>query len=90
MNIAYVRESKLIGEKAREIEDKYKFLYSRKTNKRNWVGVILHTAMKMKLVEVIRKRNRIMVVKLVLEASIVSVITVKTPQNRCTEDKKNI
>lgn len=56
---------------------------------RNGVGLILDVAMKVKVAEVIRKSDRIKVIKLVLEACIVSFIRVYAPRIACTDDDIN-
>lgn len=64
-------------------------MYTGKTNGRNGVGVISDEAMKAKVVEVIKKIDWIIVIKLVLEASIVSAINMYSSQSGCTDDMKN-
>lgn len=60
VNIACIRETKRVGDKAKEIGDGYTtILYTRKTTRRNRVGKILDTAMKTKVVEVINSKNSI-------------------------------
>lgn len=49
-------------------------IYTGKTNERNGIGVMLVKAMKTRMKEMIRKRDHIIVVKIVLEASIASVV----------------
>lgn len=55
----------------------------------NVVGFILDKAMKTKVMEVLRKSDGIIIIKLVLGASVVSAINLYTPQIRCTDNKKN-
>lgn len=59
-------------------------------SRRNGIWVILDATIKTKLVEVIRKSGQILGVKIILEASIVSVIIVYAIHIECTEDEKNI
>lgn len=74
VNILCVQETKQKKDKAKEIGNEYKMKYTGKTSKRNIIGVMLDEAMKTNVEEMIKKRNRIIVVKLVLEVSIVRVI----------------
>lgn len=62
VNICRMQETKLKGEKTRGIGE-YKIIYIGKTSTRNDVGVILDDVMKGKVIEVIKKYNRIIVVK---------------------------
>lgn len=58
----------------------YKIFYTGKTSGKNGVGVILNEALKAKKVEVIKKSDYIITIKLLLEASIVNVISVYVHQ----------
>nr|GFD04844.1 hypothetical protein [Tanacetum cinerariifolium] len=55
VNICCVQETKWKGEKAKEIGEGYKIIYSGRTSTRNGVGVILDEDMKINVVEVDRK-----------------------------------
>lgn len=70
--------------------DGYKIFYTGKTSGKNGVGVILNETIKAKEVEVIRKSNYIIAIKLLLEASIVNVISVYVQCIRCTNNEKNV
>lgn len=73
-------ETKWIRDKVKEIGDGYNILYTRKTNRRNRDRFILDKVIKTKVVEVKRKNDRIISVKLFLNSSIESVINVYAPQ----------
>jgi len=52
-----VQKTKWKGEKAKEIGDGYKKIYSGKTSSRNGVRVIMDNEMKSKVVDVVRNGN---------------------------------
>lgn len=58
--------NKIEREKVKEIRDGYNMLYARKTNVRVGVGITLDDTMKTRVVDFMRKSDRIIVVKLVL------------------------
>lgn len=64
-------------------------MYARKRSRKNGVEMILDEALKAKTVEVIRKNNWVIAVKLVIEVSIVSVISVYALQYGCVKNEKN-
>ena len=59
VNICCVQETKWKGERVREIGEGYKIIYSGRPSTRNRVGVILDEEMKGKVVEVIRKSDKV-------------------------------
>ncbi|XP_058223021.1 uncharacterized protein LOC131332741 [Rhododendron vialii] len=75
------QEIKWVGEKAREIENtSYKLYYMGKNGHRNGVGIVVDKYLKDSVVTVTRKGNRIILVKLVIEGSIVNIISAYAPQ----------
>jgi len=80
-----VQEIKWKREKAKEIGDRYKIIYSGKTNTRNDVGVIMDKEMKSKVVDVVRKSDmkRVIVVKLIFEEKVLNVVSAYAPQVGC-------
>jgi len=67
INICCVQETKWKVEKAKEIRDRYKIIYLGKTSTRKGVILIIDKEMKSKVVDVVRKSNRLIVVKLLFE-----------------------
>jgi hypothetical protein len=70
VNICCVLENKWKGEKSIEIGEGYKIIYSGMINTRNGVDVVLDEEMKSKVVNVGRKNNRIITVKMVFEKKV--------------------
>lgn len=66
--------------KARELEDRYNMLNTGNTIRRNEVEIILDKAMKTKVLEAIRESKQIIAVNFILDASIVSVISMSARQ----------
>ena len=87
VNIACIQETKWVGAKAREI-DGYKLWYSSGTKVRNGVGILVEKELIDRVVEVRRKSDRIMYIKLVLGAIVLDVISVYAPQMGLTNDIK--
>ena len=78
MNIACVQETKWLGDKAREING-YKLWYSGGTRARNGVGILVDKELTDRVVEVRRKSNCIMSIKLVVGIEALNVICVYAP-----------
>jgi len=64
-----------VGAKAREI-DGYKLWYSESSRARNGVGILIERELVDRVVEVRRKSDRIMAIKLVVGVGILNVICV--------------
>jgi len=60
-------EIKWKGEKSREIREGNKIIYLGKNCKRNGVGLIVDEEMKSKVTDIVRKSDKVMVVKLMIE-----------------------
>ncbi|XP_028065681.1 uncharacterized protein LOC114268682 [Camellia sinensis] len=81
VSIACVQETKWMGEKVREIENTdFKLYYSGKDKQMNRVGIIVAKDLVENIVVVIRKGDRIILVKLVVGENIVNVISAYVPQ----------
>ena len=89
VNIACIQETKWVGAKACEI-DSYKLWYSRGTRARNGVGILVVKELTDRVVEVKRKSDRIMSIKLVLGAEVLNVICAYSPQMGLSEDIKKV
>ena len=66
----------------------FKLIYSGSVNKRNGVGIILSRDLKDLVIEVNRKSDRIMWVRLALRDFTINVLSVYAPQSGCTEEEK--
>ena len=81
MSVACLQETKWTGEKARVIEDTgYKLFYSGKDRHRNGVGIIVAKDLVDNIVSVVRKGDRIMLVKMVIGEDIINFISAYAPQ----------
>ncbi len=79
MDIACVQETKWKGNKAREIGEGYKLCYSGAS--RNGVGIILPSEWQDKILEVKRKIDRVMSIKLVVGKRMLNIISAYAPQS---------
>jgi len=78
VNIAYIQETKWVESKAREVYG-FKLWYSGDTRARNGVTILLDKELTDQVVEVRRKSDSIMSIKLVAGAEVLNVICVYTP-----------
>ena len=89
MNIARLRETKLVGSKEKEIENiSYKIYYTGIDRYRNGVGIVVDKDRKGDVVTVSRKGDRIILVKLVLVGNKINKISVYGPQVELDEHIK--
>ena len=89
IDVLCVQETRWKGNKARELGDGYKLLYSgANAQGRNGVGIILSGELKNKVMEVYRKNDRIMRVKICFGGQTVNVISAYAPQVGCSEEEK--
>ena len=86
VEIACVQETKWKGNKAREIGEGYKLYCSGASMARNGVGIILHSEWQDKILEVKRKSDRVMSIKLVLGKHMLNIIS--APQTGCSQEEK--
>ena len=63
IDVMCVQETKWRGNAARELDEGYKIIYSRDSNKRNGVGIILSRIWKDNVVDVKRVSDRLMGIK---------------------------
>jgi len=89
VNIACIQETKWVGAKAREI-DGYKLWYLGGSRARNGVGILVQKELIDRVVEVRRKSDRIMCIKLMLGAEVLNVICVYAPQMGLSDDIKKV
>ena len=81
VNILCVQETKWKGQKAKEVEDTgFKLWYTGTTANRNGVGVLIDKSLKDDVVDVRRRGDRIILVKLVVGDLVLNVISAYAPQ----------
>ena len=81
INILCIQETKWVGEKAKEIDNLgFKLWYTGRSRNRNGVGVILDKSLKDNVVEINRIGDRIIALKIVVDAKIINVISAYAPQ----------
>lgn len=88
VDILCVQETRWSGNRARELGDGYKMIYSGSTNKRNGVGIILAKEWKDMVSEVNRKSDRIMWIRVTLKEFTINIFSVYAPQRGCPEEEK--
>jgi len=83
VNILCVQETKWKGQKAKEVEDTgFKLWYTGTTANRNGVGVLIDKSLKDDVVDVRRRGDRIILVKLVVGDLVLNVISAYAPPSR--------
>jgi hypothetical protein len=81
IDILCLQETKWVGEKAKVIEPwGYKIWYTGINKNRNGVGIVMSREFIDNVVEVRRKGDRILLIKLVLGTNIINIISVYAPQ----------
>eukprot|EP00262_Sarcandra_glabra_P012088 TRINITY_DN3039_c0_g2_i3.p1 TRINITY_DN3039_c0_g2~~TRINITY_DN3039_c0_g2_i3.p1 ORF type:complete len:402 (+),score=55.32 TRINITY_DN3039_c0_g2_i3:275-1480(+) len=88
INVMCLQETKWKGEKAKDLGEGFKLYYSGKSNSHNGVGIIADKDLKDKIVEVKRKNDRIMMVKIILDKEILNIISAYAPQVGLRENVK--
>ncbi|XP_059049465.1 uncharacterized protein LOC131844568 [Achroia grisella] len=89
INVCCVQETKWRGFKSRNIGNDYQLLYHGTTNKRNGVGIILDKNLKQRIINVERKSDRLIAVKLAMDNHTpFNIISPYAPQTGCTEQEK--
>ena len=86
--MARVQETQWKGNKAREIGEGYKLYYSGASTARNGVGIILHSEWHDKILEVKRKSDRVMSIKLMVGKHMLNIISAYAPQTGCSQEEK--
>jgi len=79
--VVVVQETKWKGQKTKEVEDTgFKLWYTGTTANRNGVGVLIDKSLKDDVVDVRRRGDRIILVKLVVGDLVLNVISAYAPQ----------
>ena len=89
INILCVQETRWKGNKAKELGDGYKLIYSGTDERgRNGVGIVLDQDIKEQIVEVERKSSRILKIKLLYGQETLNVVSAYAPQTGCSDVEK--
>ena len=81
VNILCVQETRWAGQKAKEVENTgFKLWYSGSAGIRNGVGVLIDKSLKDGVVDVRRKGDRIILVKLVVGKLVLNIVSAYAPQ----------
>ena len=81
IQIACLQETKWVGEKAKEVDDTdFKLWYTGSERSRNGVGIMIDKSLRDGVVNIKRKGDRIIGVKLMVEDLILNVLSVYAPQ----------
>ena len=89
ISIACVQETRWVGAKAKEI-DGFKLWYSGVKRTTNGVGILVKRDLVEHVVEVKRKSDRIMSIKLMVGSEVLNVVSVYSPQVGLGEDFKRL
>ncbi|KAE8722892.1 Proton gradient regulation 7 isoform 2 [Hibiscus syriacus] len=87
IDFACIQETKWKGARARDCNG-YKLWYSSVDNARNGVGILVSSRLKENVVEVCRYRDRIMMIKVIIEEEVVNVLSVYAPHVGLGEGEK--
>ncbi|KAE8722033.1 Phosphoenolpyruvate/phosphate translocator 2 isoform 2 [Hibiscus syriacus] len=87
IDFACIQETRWKGARARECNG-YKLWYSGVDNARNRVGILVSSRLKENVVEVCRYRDRIMMIKVIIEEEVVNVLSVYAPHVGLGEGEK--
>nr|XP_040258907.1 craniofacial development protein 2-like [Aegilops tauschii subsp. strangulata] len=89
VDILCVQETKWRGQKAKEVEDTgFKLCYTGMAANRNGVGIFINKSLKYGVVDVKRRGERIILVKLVVGDLVLNVISAYAPQVGHNENTK--
>ena len=89
ISIACIRETKWVGAKAKEI-DGFKLWYSGVKITTNGVGILVKSDLVERVVDVKRKSDRILSIKLVVGSKVLNVVSVYAPQVGLDEETKRL
>jgi exonuclease III len=88
LDILCLQETRWKGNKSKDLAGGHKLLYSGQTG-RNGVAIVLAKEIRETLVQVTRRSERMMSVKLGMGKSILTVISAYAPQSGCEEEEKD-
>ena len=89
VNILCVQETKWVGQKAKEVENTgFKLWYTGEVRNKNGVGILIDKNLQNNVVDVRRRGDRIILVKLVVGEAVLNVISAYAPQVGLSEEAK--
>ncbi|XP_047996392.1 craniofacial development protein 2-like [Leguminivora glycinivorella] len=89
INACCIQETKWKGSKSRDIGNGYQFVYHGTDTRRNGVGVVLDNHLKQRIINVDRKSDRLIAIKLAMDnQQPMNIISVYAPQTGCSEQEK--
>jgi hypothetical protein len=89
VNILYIHETKLKGQKVKEVEDTgFKLWYTGNMSTKNDVGIVLDKSLKDGVMDIKRQGNMIILVKLLIGDLIFNIISAYAPQIGLNESVK--
>ena len=90
VNVLCVQETRWKGNKAKELGEGYKLIYSGANKEcRNGVGIILSREIKEEVIEVNRRNDRIIWIRLMIENCTINIFSVYAPQIGCSDEEKD-
>jgi exonuclease III len=90
INICCIQETRWKGSKSRDLGQGYQLVYHGIDNKQNGVGIVLDRHLKSRIVNIDRRTDRLITVKLALDDSpILNVICAYAPQVGCSKQEKD-
>ena len=90
IDVLCVQETRWKGNKAKELGEGYKLIYSGANHEgRNGVGMVLSSEMKEEIIEVNRRNDRIIWIRLMVENCALNVFSVYAPQIGCPDEEKD-
>ncbi|XP_049872896.1 uncharacterized protein LOC126371623 [Pectinophora gossypiella] len=90
INICCIQETRWMGSKSRDLGLGYQLVYHGTNNKQNGVGIVLDHHFKSRIVNIERKSDRLMAIKIALDNQpIMNVICAYAPQSGCKDSEKD-
>ncbi|XP_046976378.1 uncharacterized protein LOC124542478 [Vanessa cardui] len=90
INACCVQETKWKGSKSRDIGNGYQLVYHGVDTKRNGVGIVLDENLKTRVIDVVRKNDRLISIKLAMDGQPpLNLISAYAPQTGCSEQEKH-
>ena len=90
VDILCVQETRWKGNKARELGEGYKLIYSGANEEgRNGVGIVLSSEMKKEVIEVSKRNDRIIWMRIMVGNCTVNIFSAYAPQTGCPEEEKD-
>ncbi|XP_072934923.1 uncharacterized protein [Epargyreus clarus] len=89
INICCLQETKWKGSKSKDIGNDYQVIYYGIDNRRNGVAIVLDNNFKTRIINITRKSDHLIAVKLALDnKQITNIISAYAPQMGCTESER--